>query len=199
MSSNTTVLDPPAAMCPACSGELAPDATVCSACQGRGRGRGRGHPAVKAVIGLAWFCAAVVILWFFGSLAMAPWGHAARIGPMPLPGGGHLDLTLGRGATSRCAMRVTRDGQSTEVVIMQTACSTIAAHRWLTANQQLPQFQGATLGKPYTVAAPPGAEAMAARTRLLVSCLFTFAAGLAGAFLVLGSVAVAARLLRPRK
>jgi hypothetical protein len=175
------------------------DTTVCSAPQGSERGRGTRHPAAKAVIGLGWFCTAVVILWFFGSVAMAPWERAARMGPMLLPGGGHFDLTLGRGASSRCAVRVTRDGKSSEVVIMQTACSTIAAHRWLAANQQLPQFQGATLGKPYTIAAPPGAEAKATRTRLLVSCLVTGAAGLVGALLMLGSVAVAARLMTPSR
>ncbi len=200
MSSNSSVLGASsAATCPACGGALAPAARLCTACQARGRDRGTRHPAVKAVIGLAWFCTAVVILWFFGSLAIAPWGDAARMGPMRLPGGWHFDLTLGRGATSRCAVRVTRDGTSSEVVIMQAACSTIVAHRWLTANRQLPQFQGATLGKPYTVSAPPGAEQTATRTRLLVSCLFTVVAGLAGAFLMLGSVSVATRLMRPRQ
>jgi hypothetical protein len=163
-----------------------------------GRGLGTRHTAAKAVIGFAWFCTAVVILWFFGSLAMAPWTGDARVGPMQLPGGEHLDLTLGRGATARCAVRVTRDGKSSEVVIMPAACSTMAAHQWLTANRQLPQFQGATLGKPYTLAAPPGAQETATRTRLLVSCLFTLAAGLIGAFLMLGSVAVATRLMTPR-
>lgn len=197
MSSTSTVLDPPpAATCPACGGELAAAAAPCSACQGRGRGRGSRHPAANALIGLAWFCVAVVTLWFFGSLAMAPWQPAARIGPMPLPGGGQFDLTLGRGASSRCAVRVARDGRTSEVVIMQTACNTMAAHRWLTANQQLPQFQGAKLGMPYTVAAPPGAEETAMHTRLLVSCLFTVAAALIGAFLTLGSLVLAARLVR---
>jgi hypothetical protein len=164
---------------------------------GTGPGRRTRHPAAKAAIGFAWFCTAVVILWFFGSLAIAPWAGEARVGPMPLPGGEHFDLTLGRGATARCAVRVTRDGKSREVVIMQTACSTMVAHQWLAANQQLPQFQGATLGKPYTLAAPPGAQETATRTRLLVSCLFTLAAGLIGAFLMLGSVAVATRLMTP--
>lgn len=200
MSSNTTLLDaPPAALCSACGGELAAGATMCSACLGQGLGRGSRYRPLKAVIGLAWFCLAVVILWFFGSLAMAPWEPAARIGPMPLPGGGHFDLTLGRGATSRCAVRVARDGKSTEVVIMHTACNTMAAHRWLTANRQLPQFQGATLGMPYTIPAPPGAEETATRTRLVISCLFTLGAALAGAFLTLGSLAAVAKLLSSRK
>lgn len=200
MRSDTTVLDPaPAARCPVCGSELAPGTTVCGACRGSARGRGTRHPAAKAVIGLAWFCTAVVILWFFGSLAMAPWTRAARTGPILLPGGGHLDLTLGRHATARCAVRVTRDGTSSEVVIMQGACNKITAHRWLAANRQLPQFQGASLGMPYTIPAPPGAEATSTRTRLLVSCLFTVAALLAGALLMLGSVAVATRLMTPRK
>ena len=197
MSSNSTVVDPPtAAICPACGAELVAAAAPCSACQGRGPGRGSRHPVVNALIGLAWFCVAVVTLWFFGSLAMAPWGHEARVGTMPLPGGGHFDLTLGRGASSRCAVRLARDGRTSEVVIMQTACSTMAAYRWLTANRQLPQFQGAALGMPYTVPAPPGAEETAMRTRLIVSCLFTLAAALIGAFLTLGSLALAARLVR---
>jgi hypothetical protein len=200
MCSDTTVLDaPPGAPCPSCGRELPAGTTVCPACQGRARGRGTRHPAAKAVIGIAWFGTAVVILWFFGSLAMAPWTRASRAGPMLLPGGMHFDLTLGRGANARCAVRVTRDGRSSEVVIMQTACSTIAAHRWLKANQQLPPFQGATLGMPYTIPAPPGAEETATRTRLLVSGLFTVTALLAGAFLMLGSVAVATRLMTPRK
>lgn len=160
---------------------------------------GTRHPAAKAIIGIAWFCTAVVILWFFGSLAMAPWTGYGSTGTMLLPGGMHFDLTLGRGATPRCAVRVTRDGSSSEVVIMQTACSRIVAHRWLKANQHLPQFQGAALGVPYTVPAPPGAEEAAMRTRLLVSCLFTVTALLAGAFVMLGSVAVATRLMKPRK
>lgn len=200
MRSDSTALDPlPAAICPACGSELAPGTTVCSACRGRARGRGTRHPAAKAIIGLGWFCTAVVILWFFGSLAMAPWTRAARMGPILLPGGWHFDLTLGQRPTARCAVRATRDGKSSEVVIMQGACNAITAHRWLTANRQLPQFQGASLGMPYTVPAPPGAEEMATRTRLLVSCLFTVAALLAGAFLMLGSVAVATRLMAPRK
>jgi len=153
----------------------------------------------KAVIGVAWFGTAVVILWFFGSLAMAPWQRAARTSPMLLPWGAHFDLTLGRQATDRCVIEVARDGKSSEVVIMQTACSRIVAHRWLKANQHLPPFQGAALGVPYTVPAPPGAEETATRTRLLVSCLFTVTALLAGAFLMLGSVAAATRLMRPRK
>lgn len=82
---------------------------------------------------------------------------------------------------------------------MQTACSRIVAHRWLKANQHLPQFQGAALGVPYTIPAPPGAEETATRTRLLVSSLITVASLLAGAFLMLGSVAVATRLMTPRK
>lgn len=197
MSSNSTVLDPPpVATCPACGGELAAAAAPCSACEVRARDRNGQHPAVNVLIGLAWFCTAVVILWFFGSLAMAPWGHDARVGPMPLPGGGQFDLTLGRGASARCAVRVARDGKSTEVVILQTACNTMAAHRWLTDNRQLPQFQGAALSMPYTIAAPPGAEATATHTRLIVSSLFTLAAALIGAFLTLGSLVVAARLVR---
>lgn len=200
MRSTTTALDPPpATICPGCGSELAPDTTVCSACRGRACGRGTRHPAAKAIIGVGWFCTAVVILWFFGSLAMAPWTRAARTGPILLPGGWHVDLTLGQRATARCAVRVTRDGKSSEVVIMQGACDRISAHRWLAANRQLPQFQGASLGMPYTIAAPPGAEQTATRTRLLVSCLFTVAALLAGAFLMLGSVAVATRLMTPRK
>lgn len=199
MRSNTTALDPPpAARCPVCGSELAPDTTACSACRGRARGRGTRHPATKAVIGLGWFCTAVVILWFFGSVAMAPWTRAARTGPILLPGGWQFDLTLGRRATARCAVRVTRDGTSSEVVIMQGACNAITAHRWLTANRELPQFQGATLGMPHTIAAPPGAEETATRIRLLVSCLVTVSALLAGAFLMLGSIAVATKLMTPR-
>ena len=199
MGSSSTVLDPPtAAMCPACGGELAAAGASCSACQERAPRRSR-HPGVNAVIGIAWFCLAVVILWFFGSLAMAPWEPDARVGPMPVPGGGHFDLTLGRGATSRCAVRVARDGKTAEVVIMPTACNKMAAHRWLTANQQLPPFQGATLSMPYTLAAPPGAEETATRTRLIVSSLFTLAAALIGAFLTLGSLVVAAKLVRRGK
>lgn len=157
------------------------------------------HPAAKAIIGVAWFLVAVVILWFFGSLAMAPWERAARQGPLLLPGGSQFDLTLGRGATARCALQVTRNGTSSEVVIMRSACNRIAAHRWLMENRQLPQFKGATLGIPYTIPAPPGAEETATRTRLVVSCLFTVAAGLAGALLMLGSIAIATRLMTPRK
>jgi hypothetical protein len=153
----------------------------------------------KAVIGVAWFGTAVVILWFFGSLAMAPWQRAARTSPMLLPWGAHFDLTLGRQATDRCVIEVARDGKSSEVVIMQGPCSRVAAHRWLTANRQLPQFQGATLGLPHTIAAPPGAKEKATRTRLLVSCLFTLVAGVAGGFMLLGSIAVATRLMSPRR
>lgn len=200
MCSATSARDAPAAApCRACGSELAPGTTVCPSCQGRPRGRGTRHPAAKAIIGIAWFGTAVVILWFSGSLAMAPWTGPGSTGTMLLPGGIRFDLTLGRGASPRCAVRVTRDGRSSEVVIMQTACSRIVAHRWLKANQHLPPFQGAALGVPYTVPAPPGAEETATRTRLLVSCLFTVTALLAGAFLMLGSVAAATRLMRPRK
>lgn len=200
MCSDTAVLDaPPAAPCPVCGAELPSGTTVCPACQGRARDHGTRRPAAKAIIGIAWFGTAVVILWFFGSLAMAPWTRSARAGPMLLPGGMHFDLTLGLGAKARCAVRVTRDGKSSEIVIMQSACSTIVAHRWLKANRQLPPFQGATLGMPYTIPAPPGAEEAATRTRLLVSCLLTVTALVAGAFLMLGSVAAATRLMAPRK
>ncbi|HEY0886566.1 MAG TPA: hypothetical protein VGE20_14845 [Ramlibacter sp.] len=200
MGSDTTVLDaPPAARCPVCGSEFPAATTACPACQGRPRGRGTRHPVAKAVIGVAWFGTAVVILWFFGSLAMAPWTGPGSTGTMLLPGGIRFDLTLGRGATPRCVVRVTRDGRSSEVVIMQTACSRIVAHRWLKANQHLPPFQGAALGVPYTIPAPPGAEETATRTRLLVSSLITVTALLAGAFLMLGSVAVATRLMTPRK
>lgn len=200
MCSDTTALDAaPAAQCPVCGSQLPPGSKVCTACHPKAHGRGARHPAAKAIIGTAWFCTAVVILWFFGSLAMAPWTRSGSTGAMLLPGGMRFDLTLGRGATSRCAVRVTRDGSSSEVVIMQTACSRIVAHRWLKANQHLPQFQGATLGVPYTVPAPPGAEETATRTRLLVSSLITVTALLAGSFLMLGSVAVATRLMTPRK
>lgn len=196
----TTLIDPDlAAMCPACGAQLAPDTTVCSACERKKRAGGTRHPAAKAIIGIAWFCIAVVVLWFFGSVAMGPWLQSARTGPMPLPGGGQFDLTLGRGGTARCSLQVTRDGRSTEVVIMQSACNRIAAHRWLVANRQLPQFQGATLGIPYTIPAPPGAEETATRTRLVVSCFVTLAAGLVGALLMLGSIAVATRLMRPKR
>lgn len=51
---------------------------------------------------------------------------------------------------------------------------------------------------PHTIAAPPGAEETATRIRLLVSCLVTVSALLAGAFLMLGSVAVATKLMTPR-
>jgi hypothetical protein len=105
------------------------------------------------ILGIAWFCTAVAILWFFGSLAMAPWQAASRAGPMLLPGGGHFDLTLGRGATDRCAVQVKRGATSSEVFTMQGACNRIAAHRWSTANRDLPEFRGATLGTPYTVPA----------------------------------------------
>lgn len=200
MGSDTTVLDaPPAAPCPVCGSQIPPGTTMCPACEGRAPGRGTRHPAAKAIIGTAWFGTAVVILWFFGSLAMAPWTRSASTGAMLLPGGMQFDLTLGRGATSRCAVRVTRDGRTSDVVIMQSACSRIVAHRWLKANQHLPPFQGATLGVPYTIPAPPGAEETATRTRLLVSGLFTVTALLAGAFLMLGSIAVATRLMTPRK
>lgn len=196
----TTLLDPPsAAICSACGVELAPGATVCSACQAKGASRGTRHPAAKAIIGVVWFCTAVVILWFFGSLVTAPWQSAARNEPMLLPGGGTFDLTLGRGAIPRCVVQASRDGTSSEVVIMQGACRTIVVHRWLKENRQLPQFQGATLGMPYTIAAPPGAEEIATRTRLIVSCLFSVAAGLGGAFLTWVSIALAAKLMTPPK
>ncbi len=195
-----TLPDPgPVAICPACGGSLDPGTALCSACQDRGRARGTRHPAAKAIIGVAWFCTAVVILWFFGSLAKAPWEQAARDGPMLLPGGGHLDLTLGRGATPRCAVSVRRDGATREVVIMQRACSRIVAHRWLRANRELPQFQGAMIGTPYTVPAPPGAEAIATRTRVVVSCLFTLVTGLVGGLLIYASVGLASRLMTPPK
>lgn len=196
----TTLIDPgSAATCPACGGQLAPGTLVCSACERKGHARGTRHPAAKAIIGVAWFCIAVAILWFFGSIAIAPWERAGRAGSMLLPWGGHFDLTLGRGATARCAVQVTRDGRSSEFVIMQGACSRTAAHRWLVANRQIPQLQGATLGIPYTIAPPPGGEATATRTRLVVSGLVTVVAGLVGAVLMLGTVRVATRMMAPSK
>jgi hypothetical protein len=196
---STTLLDSrSAATCPRCGGELALGATQCSACEVRKGTGGTQNPAAKAILGVAWFCTAVAILWFFGSLVLAPWQAASRVGPMLLPGGGQFDLTLGRGATAHCAVQVTRDGKSSEVEIMQGACNRFAAHRWLVANREHPQLRGGTLSTPYTVTPPPEAEAMATRTRVVVSCLFSLAAGLAGGFLVVGSIYVATRLMAAR-
>lgn len=199
MTRNTPVVEPaPAAMGPARGSDLGQGSAACQARHATGRAWAMVHPAGKAIIGTVWFCTALAILWFFGSLAMAPWERAARTGTMRLPGGAHLDLTLGHAAPARCAVQVTREGKSSEFVITRSACSKIAIHRWLAANRQLPQFEGAALGVPYTIAPPPAALAKANRIRLVVSCLFTVAAGLAGALLMLGSIAVAARLMSAR-
>lgn len=189
--------DPYGETCPFCGTAVPVDASACGSCHARkGQGGARGHFA-KFLLGLAWFCLALLIVWFFGSLIFAPWDrHSHQRSVIELPWGGTMDLSLGLGEHTRCVLPVTHNGQRVEVTVADGfTCEEqkgLAALRLARAQRPDDLY-----GKPRTIRPTPAQERVHATARMVVACVLSVGATVIGLACFLLSVRLFVRLLNP--